>query len=164
MPDDQGMLREVLYWAIFVPNGSPRPGRDVLNRPELARYITDWGRRDDAGIVAEMDGTPVGAAWLRRFSAGEPGYGFVDEATPELSIALLPEYRGQGIGSELLRRLLDAARARFEGVSLSVSAANPARRLYERAGFRPVGTPTKEALTMLLRFHPTSGSASARAE
>jgi ribosomal protein S18 acetylase RimI-like enzyme len=81
---------------------------------------------------------PVGAAWLRLLTGDGRGYGHVDDSIPELSIAILPEYRGQGAGSALLDRLLSLARRRFPGVSLSVSPGNPARHLYERAGFKLV--------------------------
>ncbi len=109
-------------------------------------------RSGDLGFVAEVDGEPVGAAWLRRWSSDERGYGFVDEATPELSMALLPKYRGRGIGTALLRRLLQEAASAFEAVSLSVSASNAAFRLYERHGFVVVGEPEDRSMTMLKRL------------
>src|SRR5216683_4225921 len=58
----------------------------LLREPAIARYVEEWGiRSGDSGLIALVDGAPVGAAWLRCFSASEPGYGFVDERTPELS-------------------------------------------------------------------------------
>jgi len=140
LPSDRALLRETTYQAIFVPPGFEPAPRSLLDEPEIRRYTDEWGARpDDLGLVALADGEPVGAAWLRLFSAAEPGYGFVDEATPELSVALQAEFRGAGIGTRLLRALLDEARARgVAAVSLSVQDANPARRLYERLGFVPV--------------------------
>ncbi len=137
---DSALLREMTYQAIFVPPGFEPPPRSLLDEPEIRRYTEGWGARPgDLGLVALADGEPVGAAWMRLFSAGEPGYGFVDGATPELSVALQAEFRGAGIGTRLLRALLDEARARgVAAVSLSVQDANPARRLYERLGFVPV--------------------------
>jgi ribosomal protein S18 acetylase RimI-like enzyme len=76
----------------------------------------------------------IGGAWLRRFPAASPGYGFVDASIPELSIAVLPEYRGRGIGSRLMAELLREAAA----VSLSCDPQNPAWNLYLRFGFRPL--------------------------
>ncbi len=100
-------------------------------------------------IVAE-DGPPVGAAWLRLLPEQDPGYGFVDEQTPELSIGVAPSHRGRGIGSLLLEALIEAAREqRYHALSLSVEPDNPARRLYERHGFRVIGT-VDGSLTMLL--------------
>lgn len=84
-------------------------------------------------------------------SGQDRGYGYVDDATPELSIALLPAYRGRGIGSQLLARLLEQAQGCCPGVSLSVSAGNPARRLYERFGFEIVAE-RGSSLTMLKRW------------
>jgi Acetyltransferase (GNAT) family len=92
-------------------------------------------------VVAFGDrGEPVGAAWYRLFPPGEPGFGFVDERTPELSLAVIEEARGRGIGTRLLLLLLDRARDDgFQALSLSVEPDNPARRLYERHGFVRVG-------------------------
>ena len=91
-------------------------------------------------MVAEADGNPVGAAWYRRFSRNEPGYGFISEDIPEVSIAVVPEMRGRGIGRTLLVRLIDQARAEaLPALSLSVSIHNPvAMRLYASLGFLTV--------------------------
>ena len=135
---DEPFLWEMLYQAIYVPEGQPPPARSILQEPALAKYVEGWGRQPgDLGIMALEDETtaPAGAAWLRLFSASNPGYGFVDERTPELSIAVLPEYRGQGLGTRLLEALTLAARGHYRAVSLSVSRGNPAERLYRRAGF-----------------------------
>jgi ribosomal protein S18 acetylase RimI-like enzyme len=91
-------------------------------------------------VIAHETGNRVGAAWLRRFSAAEPGYGFVDERTPELTIAVVPSRRRHGVGQELLDALLARARdAGHEQVSLSVEDGSPAVAFYERNGFTTVG-------------------------
>ena len=108
----------------------------------------------DLGFAAEHSGERIGAAWLRRWSSDDHGFGFVDEATPELSMALLPGYRGRGVGTRLLRHLVAAAEERYAAVSLSVSAANPARRLYERSGFVAMGEPEGDAVRMIKRLVP----------
>ncbi len=101
------------------------------------------------GMVAE-DGQPVSAAWLRLLPEQDPGYGFVDEQTPELSIGVVPAHRGRGIGSLLLEAPIEAARKqRYQALSLSVEPDNPAQRLYERHGFQMIGT-VDGSLTMLL--------------
>jgi ribosomal protein S18 acetylase RimI-like enzyme len=82
----------------------------------------------------------IGAAWMRIFSRPQKGYGYVADGTPELGIAVLPEHRGRGIGSALLRRLIEIATSSYDAVSLSVSSDNPAQRLYQRAGFERVGS------------------------
>ena len=154
--EEQATLRQLLYYAVSVPPGEPRPALDVLDLPELVRYVRDWGRRaGDRGIVAEEDGTVVGGAWLRRWHKSDHGYGFVSEATPELSMAVVPERRGRGIGTELLRRLLAEATTSYSSVSLSVAEYNGARRLYERFGFRAVGS-DGDSITMLVRLDSDS--------
>ena len=105
----------------------------------LTRYVDNWGRRGDVSIIAHETGNRVGAAWLRLFPASEPGYGFVDEQTPELSVAVVPSRRRHGLGQELMDGLLTAARAAgHQAVSLSVEADSPAVSFYERNGFERV--------------------------
>lgn len=134
---DEPVLREMLYHAIYVAPGDAPPPRDVVRRPKLARYVDNWGRPTDIGVLVIDDGTgaPIGAAWLRLLAGDNRGYGYVDDSTPELSISVLPAYRGAGVGTALLRRLLDIAPEHYDAVSLSVSRGNPAIRLYERFGF-----------------------------
>ena len=133
--------------------GGPSPSvAEVLAQPVLAHYVTGWPRPGDMGVVAVHDGRRIGAAWLRLLPATDPGYGFVDAATPELAIGVVPGRRGQGVGRRLLEGLLAAARERgYPAVSLSVEPDNPARRLYERAGFRQVGE-AGGSLTLLVRL------------
>jgi GNAT superfamily N-acetyltransferase len=88
----------------------------------------------DSGLIALVQRVPVGAAWLRFFPASDPGYGFVDERTPELSVAVLATYRRKGIGSLLIDRLLQSV----DPASLSCDPANPAWRLYIRLGLAPL--------------------------
>jgi GNAT superfamily N-acetyltransferase len=64
-------------------------------------------------LIAIDDGFPVGAAWYRLFRKDQPGYGFVDEETPELAIAVVPSRRGRGIGEALSRRSRAGARRRL---------------------------------------------------
>jgi ribosomal protein S18 acetylase RimI-like enzyme len=105
----------------------------------LSRYVDNWGRPGDVAVVAHETGNRVGAAWLRIFAPDEPGYGFVDDITPELSIAVVPSRRRHGLGQELLDALLGAARAAgHESVSLSVELDSPAVAFYERNGFERV--------------------------
>ena len=134
-PSDEPFLWEMLYLALFVPPGEPPLPRSVLRDPAIARYVEGWRTRSgDSGLIALVDGAPVGAAWLRCFPASDPGYGFVDERTPELSVAVLAPHRGKGIGSRLIGGLLQDAGA----TSLSCDPANPAWRLYVRLGFEPL--------------------------
>jgi ribosomal protein S18 acetylase RimI-like enzyme len=152
---DLPFLREMLYEAAFWRGDDGRPPIDeAFATPQLGRYLDGFGRPGDTGVIAvDAAGRPLGAAWYRRFSPREPGYGFVDGATPELSIAVAPGASGRGVGARLLAALLDRARAQgLPGLSLSVANDNPARRLYERAGFEVVhqhgGSTTMRALVV----------------
>ena len=138
--DDQPFIWEALYHALFVPPGAEPLPRALLDAPEIARYAEGWMTRPgDLGVLVEADGVPVGAAWLRRWSADHHGYGYVDENVPELSMALVPGQRGGGLGTRLLEKLLEDAQKSNSAVSLSVSTDNPALRLYQRFGFDRVG-------------------------
>ena len=152
-PSDQQALWEMLYHSLYVAQGGPPFPPEVVRRPEIAKYVEAWGRAGDLGFVA-VDSTsnrPVGAVWLRLLSGDERGYGYVNDETPELGIAVIPGYRGRGVGSELLSRLLESAAAHYRQVSLSVSADNPAVRLYVRVGFEQIGV-RGASVTMVKRI------------
>jgi ribosomal protein S18 acetylase RimI-like enzyme len=131
VPFLKDMLRHAYYWrATTVPDSG---------EPPVQRYVERWGRPGDTALIGIQDFQPVGAAWYRLFRADNPGYGFIDEETPELSIAIVPSRRGTGLGSELLEALMNRAREDgYEAISLSVEKDNPAVALYERHGFRRV--------------------------
>jgi GNAT superfamily N-acetyltransferase len=61
-----------------------------------------------------------------------------DEETPKVSIGVRPNARGRGVGEKLMRALIGEAARRGLGLNLSVRSENPARRLYERLGFRDI--------------------------
>ncbi len=135
---DEPLLWEMLTLAAHEPSVE-----SVLPQPCLRHYVEGWGRAHDLGIGAFLNetGLPVGAAWVRLFPAGDPGFGYVDAATPELAMAVLPDHRGRGVGSTLLSQLLAQLREsspRYPGVCLNVRETNPAVRLYRRAGFEPI--------------------------
>ena len=92
------------------PPRLPLADRQDPDRP-VYRYVHNWGRPGDAGVVAFQGTNAYGAAWYRLFPRREPGFGFVDEGTPELTIAVVPSHRGNGAGAELLAALLERARA-----------------------------------------------------
>jgi ribosomal protein S18 acetylase RimI-like enzyme len=148
---DEPFLWEMLYQALYVPPGQPPFPREILQQPEIACYVHGWGQPHDRGFAALVEGEPVGAAWLRLLTVERPGYGYVDDDTPELSIAVLPEFRGMGIGSQLLTHLLEQAQALYPAVCLSVSPGNPALRLYQRIGFTIVDE-TLSSIKMIRYF------------
>ena len=143
-PEERGLLREFLYQAIYLPKGMEPPPRSMIDLPELHVYIADFGTQPgDHCMVAEAEGKVVGAAWCRIME----DYGHIDNDTPSLAISLLPEYRGQGTGTQLLNGLLLLLRENgYRQVSLSVQKENPALRLYQRMGFRIVAEKGTEYL------------------
>ena len=159
---ETAVLRKMLFQAIFVPEGAPVPDAAITGLPELRRFYEHWGRPGDLALVALLHahGAPgpgtghpqiIGAAWYRLFPAAAPGYGFVAEHIPELTVAVVAEYRGRGVGRALLQALLSRAQAAgHPGLSLSVDRRNPALRLYERLGFKAVKEGSSR--TMLLEF------------
>ena len=136
-PDEAGFLREMVVAALaWRPGVELPPVELVLAHPQVVVFHQDWGRPGDAALVAEDDGTLIGAAWYRFFTEAEHGEGFVDEQTPELAIAVVEEFRGQGVGGGLMEALHERAhRDGIARISLSVDAENPAKRLYERLGY-----------------------------
>lgn len=144
--DDERFLVAMLYQALFVPPGEPPLPPEITDRPDLARYAHGFGSQPgDHGWIAEAEGgASIGAAWVRQLPADDPGYGFVDGSTPELSIAVVPAARSRGAGSALLESLL----AEVPRCSLAVDDRNPAVRLYERRGFEVVSQ-SGHSLTML---------------
>ena len=132
------MLRHAYHWRL-------------AQDPELPvyRYVQNWGRRGDAGVVAFEGRNVYGAAWFRLFDAAEPGFGFVDAQTPELTIAVVPSRRGRGTGVELLEALLE--RAREDGFAqVSLSAEKGQTAFYEHHGFEAVRE-DDSTVTMLAR-------------
>lgn len=116
-----------------------RPPLRFLFRNYLAMYHADWGRPGDLGLVAELDGTPVGAVWYRFFTEARHGDGYIDDETPELAIAVVDGYRGRGIGRALLEAIAEAAREQgVKRIGLSVDRDNPARDLYASIGYREI--------------------------
>ena len=134
LPQDIEFLWEMLYCSIHVLEGSVMPDRTILEQPEIEHYLKDFGTRwgDDAQVALTDEGVQIGAAWSRRMTQSDPGYGFVDEGIPELGMAVDATVRGRGVGRALLICLLD----RHPIMSLSVDNDNQrAVDLYKSLGF-----------------------------
>ncbi|MBO4278293.1 MAG: GNAT family N-acetyltransferase [Spirochaetales bacterium] len=131
--DGTELLKDFIYEAIFVPEGEDPPDRSIIFNPEISMYYEDFGRRPgDHCIVADDGGRIVGAVWTRLMH----DYGYVDDETPSLAISLYREYRGNGIGTEMMRRMLELLKQQgYRKVSLSCQKANKAVDLYRRYGF-----------------------------
>ena len=149
---DEPFLRDMIYEAVHWSDGE-RPSRDeTFARPEIAMLIDGWGRDGDWGLVAEAaDGTPIGAAWCRNWTADHHAFGYVDDAIPEVSIALTRGDREQGLGTVLLLALFDQARSRgYSKLSLAVERTNyRAQHVYEKLGFMRIGGTDEDFLMVL---------------
>lgn len=143
-PEEYSLLDDFLYEAIFIPDGVPAPPRSIILNDDLQVYVRGFGSEpDDRCLVAEVEGKVVGAVWTRIMN----DYGHLDDHTPSLAISLYKEYRGRGIGTELLGRMLERLRADgYERVSLSVQKENYAYRMYRKAGFEVVTAQGEEYL------------------
>ena len=130
------LLNEFLYEAIFIPEGRQAPKRNIINQPELQVYVADFGdKKDDICFVAEVEKVVIGAVWVRDMD----DYGHVEEGIPSFAISLYKEYRGYGIGTELMKKMLKELKVRgYRKASLSVQKANYAVSMYKKLGFEIV--------------------------
>lgn len=132
--EETPLLETFLYEAIFIPDGVTPPPRTIVHDPSLYGYIDGFGSGAcDYALAAVLpDDTVVGVAWTRFL----PDHAPLANDVPILAIAVLPGYRGHGIGTALIHAIIEAlAHYGCSSVSLSVQKANPALRLYQRAGF-----------------------------
>lgn len=143
------LLADFLYEAIFIPEGVTPPPRKIINDEALQVYIRDFGALpDDRCLAAVADSKIVGAAWTRIMN----DYGHVDNETPSFAISLYEQYRGCGIGTELMRQMLSLLKADgYKQASLAVQKANYAVRMYRKVGFEVVGENDEEFI-MLCRL------------
>ena len=133
---ETGLLKDFLYEAIFIPEGTDPPEKDIVEKPELRVYTDDFGsRKGDNCLVADFDGKVVGAVWTRIMN----DYGHVDDETPSFAISLYKEYRGQGIGSQMMVKMLELLKRQgYDRASLSVQKANYAVKMYKNIGFKAI--------------------------
>jgi ribosomal protein S18 acetylase RimI-like enzyme len=147
-PDEIDVLDNFLYEAVFQPDKNNLAPKNIIYKPELQIYIENFGKPDDNCLVAVCDGRIVGAVWTRIIK----GYGSVDEKTPEFAIALYPEYRGRGIGTSLMREMLELLRGKgYKQTSLSVHSDNYAVKMYKAVGFEVMKENDHEYL-MIYKF------------
>jgi ribosomal protein S18 acetylase RimI-like enzyme len=133
--NDLDILWDFLAIAAYEPNADAAKAV-----PFAAAHLAGWQRSEDFGFIAEINAVAIGAAWVRQFSHDEQPAFYVDERTPEVTIGVAEEARGQGVGGMLLRALIAEAARRGVGLFLNVRHDNPAWRLYERTGFRFVAS------------------------
>ena len=135
--EEYEFLNEMLYEALFVLPGQPKFPREIIEDPSIKKYIENWNQKEGDLAIVCLDGEElIGAIWGRKFSEDNKGYGFIDAETPEIGMAIKEKYRGKGLGSNLIKLIIDKyIEMGVAQLSLNVNTLNPAKRLYERCGF-----------------------------
>ena len=129
---EQFIVKDLLIYAARLDES----GETLEDHPYLKQYYRNYGNfNGDIGVYAMVDGKLAGGVWSRMLA---DGFGFVDTQTPELAFGVLPEFRNQGIGTQILNQLLDEVAKLYPQVSLAVREDNPAIKLYERLGFTKI--------------------------
>lgn len=144
--EEYPMLKTFLYEAVYIPDGVSPPPKSIVELPELKIYIEGFGdKEDDIAFVAEADRKVVGAVWVRIMD----DYGHIDNKTPSFAISLYNEYRGIGIGTNLMERMISYLKCNgYKKCSLSVQKKNFAFDLYKKLGFK-VADETDEEYIMV---------------
>lgn len=143
---EYNVLDDFLYEAIFIPEDVPEPPREIINKPELQVYVADFGKRKgDMGLVAEVNNKIVGAVWVRIMN----DYGHIDNETPSFAISLYKEYRNYGIGTALMKEMLNMLdQAGYQQASLAVQKENYAVKMYKNVGFTIIDENEEEYIMM----------------
>lgn len=129
---EQKILTDMLHYAMRLDDVN----KSLSDLPNLAIYSEFYGYTSkDLGLYALVDNQLAGAVWIRRLNANHGSNGYIDDNTPILNIAVLPEFRGKGIGSLMIEQLFIEAGALYDQISLSVVHNSPAVHFYERHGF-----------------------------
>lgn len=144
--DEYKLLEDFLYEAIFIPQGTEKPSKDIIKNEELQVYIKDFGtNKDDKCLLAECDNKIVGACWTRIMN----DYGHIDNDTPSIAISLYEEYRGKGIGTKLMKSMLKLLKEEgYNRISLSVQKTNYAVKMYKNVGFKIIDENEEEYIML----------------
>ena len=139
-------LLQVLEIAFEHPLDYPGTEQDPL----FHNYKNALFNAEGATLVAASDDVLLGAAWYRNYPEDLPGYADVNDAA-EVSIGIIPEERGKGIGLRLLQDLVEVAvNERVEALCLDVLNDNYAAiELYMRVGFQAIRE-GEDSMTMIL--------------
>lgn len=134
--DEYNLLDDFIYEAIFIPEGVESPPKSIISNPDLQVYVSGFGEeKDDNCLVAEVDGKVIGAVWVRIMN----DYGHIDETTPSFAISLYKQYRGNGIGTDMMRKMLLLLQEKgYKKASLAVQKENYALKMYLKVGFKIV--------------------------
>jgi len=129
---EQYLAKELLKYAV----GLNETQENLDNYPDLKQYERDFGSfGGDVGVYMIVDNKVAGGAWVRVLANG---FGFVDHQTPELVIAVKPDFQKQGIGTEIIQQLFLEVSKVFSQISLSVSENASALGFFEKLGFTKI--------------------------
>ena len=125
-----------------------REQQEAFVRMQFAAQQEHYGKLEpDANHdIIMFNGRPVGRLYVAR----------TGDKIEIMDITVLPQERNAGIGSGLIKALMDEA-TRSTPLRIYVESYNPSLRLFERLGFRPVGD---EGVHLLMEWVPDSPSAS----
>lgn len=143
------LLADFNYQVVYVVDWQ-KPQSNFVKRPDFIKFISAYGvHKDDICFAADVDGSVIGAAWARNSTLQK-------QELPDLVISVYPGYRGNGIGTKLLRALISAMRKDGQpGLSICVNKENRILNLLEREGFS-VADQNEKDYVMELRFAPPS--------
>lgn len=144
---EYSLLEDFLYEAIFVPEGVEPPPKSIVNTPDLHVYIENFGSQThDRALVTEINNKVIGAVWVRIMN----DYGHIDDKTPSFAISLYKEYRGIGIGTEMMKQMLITLKNfGYKQASLAVQKANYAVKMYRNVGFEIIDENEEEYIMMI---------------
>lgn len=116
------LLTDFIYEAIFQRDNEYLAPRTIIQDSSIWIYINGFGTlKDDHCLVAEVGSYIVGAVWVRCIKA----FGNIDAETPEFAISVYPQYRGKGIGTQLMYEMLKLLKEKgYNKTSLAVQKDN----------------------------------------
>lgn len=128
------ILDEFIYEAIFQRDETNLLPKEIIKSPEIYMYVKNFGKeKEDYCLCTEIENKIVGAVWVRNIQ----GFGSIDSTTPEFAISLYKEFRGYGIGTEMMNRMLEYLKnTGYSKTSLAVQKDNYALKMYLSVGFQ----------------------------
>lgn len=145
-PEDRDLLCRI-YCSTRTEELAPVPWTDeqknAFIRQQFDAQTAYWDEQypEAERSIVEVDGAPAGRLYVQRWP----------KEVRLVDIALLPDFRGRGVGTELIQRLFSEASERNVPVTIHVEIFNPARALYERLGFVSKG---ERGLYVLMEWRP----------
>lgn len=136
--EEYNFLEEMLFMAVYVHEDEEPYPKSVIYIPEVYKYINNFGERKyDIAFVAVDEKKLIGCIWGRVFDENEKGYAYIDNQTPEISLAVLSQYRNKGLGEKLIDTIANYYNKEgFKRISLSTDKRNRSKNLYYRKGFQ----------------------------